>query len=234
MATHLDLQEQEQLEELKAFWSQYGNLVTWVVVVALAAVAAWTFWQRHQRDQAVEAAVLFHEMDVAQQTDDVKKASRVMADMTHKYGRTEYAAQAALIAAMMQQNHQEADAARASLQWVLDHSDDPSYQAVARLRLAGLLIDQHQLDAAKAMLDVTWKPEFKALADDRRGDILQLQNHPQEAIAAYRDAWSAMSDDVQYRQLISAKLMALGAAPQAAEAPGASASSATASEAVQP
>jgi predicted negative regulator of RcsB-dependent stress response len=233
MATHLDLQEQEQLEELKAFWNQYGNLVTWVVVVALAALAAWTFWQRHQHDQAVEAAVLFHEMDVAQQADDVKKASQVMADMTHKYGRTEYAAQAALIAAKMQQEHQETDAARASLQWVLDHSDDPSYQAVARLRLAGLLIEQHQLDAAKAMLEATWKPGFKALADDRRGDILQLQNRPQEAIAAYREAWSALGDDVQYRQLIAAKLAALGAAPQTgASAPAAA--SASASEAVQP
>lgn len=233
MATHLDLQEQEQLEELKAFWNQYGNLVTWVVVVALAALAAWTFWQRHQHDQAVEAAVLFHEMDVAQQADDVKKASQVMADMTHKYGRTEYAAQAALIAAKMQQEHQETDAARASLQWVLDHSDDPSYQAVARLRLAGLLIEQHQLDAAKAMLEATWKPGFKALADDRRGDILQLQNRPQEAIAAYREAWAALGDDVQYRQLIAAKLAALGAAPQTGASTPAAAS-ASASEAVQP
>ena len=45
MATSLDLQEQEQVDALKAFWKQYGNLITWVLTLALAAFAAWNGWQ---------------------------------------------------------------------------------------------------------------------------------------------------------------------------------------------
>ena len=59
MATQLDLQEQEQLDELKAFWNKYGNLITWVLVLALGAYAAWTGWNYWQRNQGTKAAAMF-------------------------------------------------------------------------------------------------------------------------------------------------------------------------------
>ena len=37
MATHLDLEEQEQLDQLKAFWNQYGNLISGVLIVLAGA-----------------------------------------------------------------------------------------------------------------------------------------------------------------------------------------------------
>ena len=49
MATHLDLQEQEQIDDLKAFWKQYGDLITWTLVIVLAAFAAWNGWNTWQR-----------------------------------------------------------------------------------------------------------------------------------------------------------------------------------------
>lgn len=218
MATHLDLQEQEQIDQLKEFWNQYGNLVTWVVILALGAFAAWNGWNWWQREQAAKASVLFHELDAAQQTNDVNKAAQVMADMTGRYGRTVYALQAALLGAKIQADNGQFDAARSSLQWVLDHSSDASYQSIARLRIAAILIEQMKLDDALKVLQAPMKPEFQALADDRRGDILQLQNKTQEAVAAYQSAWGATDDKTDYRKVIEAKLMALGAAP-AASAP---------------
>ena len=47
MATHLDLEEQEQLDQLKAFWKQYGNLVSWVLIVVLGGYAAWKIGRAH-------------------------------------------------------------------------------------------------------------------------------------------------------------------------------------------
>ena len=58
MASHLDLEEQEQLDQVKAFWQQYGNLVTWLLVIALGAYAAWNGWNWYQRDQATKAGAL--------------------------------------------------------------------------------------------------------------------------------------------------------------------------------
>ena len=65
MATHLDLEEQEQLDQLKAFWKQYGNLVTWALIVLLGAYAAWNGWNWYQRDQSVKAGAMFDELDAA-------------------------------------------------------------------------------------------------------------------------------------------------------------------------
>ena len=44
MATHLDLEEQEQLDQLKAFWKRWGNLITWLLIAVLGAYAAWNGW----------------------------------------------------------------------------------------------------------------------------------------------------------------------------------------------
>jgi predicted negative regulator of RcsB-dependent stress response len=53
MASALDLQEQEQLDNLKAFWNQYGNLITWTLLTLalLAGFAGWNGWNWYQRDQ---------------------------------------------------------------------------------------------------------------------------------------------------------------------------------------
>ena len=69
MATSLDLQEQEQLDSLKAFWQRWGNLLTWGVIAVLAGFAAWNGWNWYQRDQAVKAAALFDELDRAEAYD---------------------------------------------------------------------------------------------------------------------------------------------------------------------
>ena len=52
MATPLDLQEQEQLDALKAFWKTHGNLITWVLIAVLGAYAAWNGWNIYQPDRA--------------------------------------------------------------------------------------------------------------------------------------------------------------------------------------
>ena len=58
MASHLDLEEQEQLANFKHFWSQYGNLISWVLIAALTGLAAFNGWQYWQRKSAQEAAAL--------------------------------------------------------------------------------------------------------------------------------------------------------------------------------
>src|SRR6185369_10652712 len=71
MATHLDLQEQEQVDALKAFWAQYGNLITWALVAALLVYAGITGWQWWQREQSQNAGAMFDEFERAMTAGDV-------------------------------------------------------------------------------------------------------------------------------------------------------------------
>ena len=102
MATHLDLEEQEQLDQLKAFWKQYGNLLTWVLIALLGAYAAWNGWNYWQRDQAVKAGAMFDALEAAAQTGDADRAARVFADMRSRYPNTAFTQQGALLAAKTQ------------------------------------------------------------------------------------------------------------------------------------
>jgi predicted negative regulator of RcsB-dependent stress response len=221
MATQLDLQEQEQVDALKAFWSQYGNLITWTLTLALAAFAGYNYWQKHQRDQSALAGTMFDELERAAAAGDADKTGKVFGDLKEHYPRTIYAVQGGLLAARVQNDKAKPEAALASLAWVAEHGDD-EYKAVARLRWAGLLADAKKYDEALAQLDLIKVPAFAALASDRRGDVLLIQGKKDAAKAAYLAAWNGMDATVKYRFVVESKLTALAAAPSASAASAAS------------
>ena len=217
MASNLDLEEQEQLAQLRHFWSTYGNWITWALIAVLGAYAAWNGYQYWQRDQAAKAAVLFDEVERAIAGGEVPRIERTLADMQDKFGSTTYAHQAALLAARALAEQDKTDAARAALQWVQDKASEPVYRDVARLRLAGLQLDAQALDQALAALQAPFDPAMDALAADLRGDVLTAKGQQAEAVAAYRKAWQGLDAKVEYRRLVQAKLLALGVDPEQAE-----------------
>ena len=217
MATQLDLEEQEQLDQLKAFWGRYGNLIAWLLILALAAYGGWNAWNYYLRDQGEKAASLYDELDRAAKAGDADLTSRMFADMKSRYPRATYTQQAALLAARTQLDKGKTDDAKASLAWVAANAGESEYRSVARLRLAGVLLDEKKLDEALKQLDGI-DGEFAPLAADRRGDILVAMGKTEDAKAAYQKAWSTMDAKVDYRRLIEAKLTVLGAPPAAASA----------------
>jgi hypothetical protein len=106
---------------------------------------------------------------------------------------------------------------------VVDSASESEYRTIARMRLAGLLLDEKKYDEALKQLDGVDGGEFQALAADRRGDILMAQGKAEEAKAAYAKAWAAMDAKVDYRRVVEAKLNVLGVDPRQAPpaAPGA-------------
>ncbi|HZF79800.1 MAG TPA: tetratricopeptide repeat protein [Rubrivivax sp.] len=213
MATQLDLQEQEQLDALKAFWNKHGDLITWTLVLVLGAFAAWNGWNWWQREQAAKAGALFEELDKAATAADAEKAARVFADLKERYPRTAFAQQGGLLASKVQATKGQGDAAQASLAWVAEHAVEEEARTIARLRLAALQADAKQYDAALKTLEAVKQAEFTALAADRRGDILQAQGKPDQARSAYQMAYAGIGDKVDYRRLVEAKLTALAAPP---------------------
>ncbi len=213
MATHLDLEEQEQLDRLKSFWKDYGNLITWALIAVLGAYAAWNGWTWWQRDQATKASAIFEEFDKSASAGDVAKTAGIFNDMKERFPRTTLTQQAGLMTAKLQVEKGQADAAVASLEWVGQNATEAEYQTIARLRLAGLLLDQKKYDEALKQLDAATAKDFVALVADRRGDVLAAQGKLDAAKAAYAAAWKAMDAKISYRRLIEAKLAAMGAAP---------------------
>ena len=218
MATHLDLEEQEQLDQLKAFWNQYGNLITGVLVVVVAVYLAWLGWNTWQRNQGVAAGAMYDELDRAVQAADADKAGRIFADMKERYPRATFTGQAGLQAARVSIDKNQPEPARADLAWVADNANEKEYRALAHLRLAGLLLDDKKYDDALKQVDAVEGDAFAALADDRRGDILIAQGKTDAAKAAYQKAWSALDPKVDYRRVVEAKLDVLGASPAASGA----------------
>lgn len=214
MATPLDLQEQEQLDALNAFWKQYGNLITWVLIAALAAYAGLNGWRWWQRDHAFKAGAIFEQLEIAAQAKDANRVGAIFGDLKARYPGTTYAEQGALIAAQTQYEAGQSDAALATLTWLADKAGEDEYRTVARLRLAGLLLQAKKPEEALRQLDAAKAPTFAPLVADRRGDVLMAMGKTDEAKSAYLTAWKTIDPKLQYRELIDAKLTALGAAPQ--------------------
>src|SRR5471032_1656122 len=192
-----DLEEQEQLASLKAWWNSYGNLTSWVLIAGLAAYSGWTGWNYYQRSQAAQASSLYDELQSA------------AIAMESRYGSTAYAQMGALAAAKTAFDATDLKAAKAQLQWVAEHGE-PEFKAIAKVRLAGVLLDEKWYDAALAALGGDVAPQFAGAVADRKGDILVAQNKLAEARTAYLAAYEATDKKNPGRQLIQLKLEAIG------------------------
>jgi predicted negative regulator of RcsB-dependent stress response len=213
MAKHLDLEEQEQLDELKHFWKRYGNVISWVLIAVFGAVAAWNGYQYWQRSQAAQAAVMYDEVERVALAGDLPKLERVMSDMKERFGRTAYTEQAALLAARIYHEKGNLAASKAALAWVAAEASDEGYKAVAKLRLAGILLEAQSYDEALKQLSGDVPKDFAALAADRRGDILAAQGKKDAAKEQYQTAYKLFDERAEYRRLVEVKLNALGVDP---------------------
>ena len=211
MATHLDLEEQEQLDQFKHFWSRWGNLITGLITAVLLTYAAYNGWNYWQQRQATQAAVLYDTFEKSARDADLALMGRSLADLQNQFGRTTYAQQAALLSARIYANKANLPEAEKSLQWVIDKGQEEGYVALARLRASALAMEQKNLDKAKTFLQGQKAPVgFQPLFDDRLGDIAVLQNKPEDAKTLYLSAFKGLEASNEYRRLVDYKLASLG------------------------
>jgi len=208
-----DHEEQEQLATLKAWWNQYGNLITWLLIIGLAAYAGWTGWNYYQRSQTAQAGQLYEELQKAVVANDNGKIQRAASDMTAKFGSTAYAQMAALAAAKAAFDANDLKTAKAQLQWVVDNGKSDEYKAIAKIRLAGILLDEKAYDEGLKLLAGEFPAQFAGPVADRKGDILVAQSKIEDARAAYKTALDKTDEKNPARQLIQLKLDALGGEP---------------------
>ena len=214
MSTHLNLEDQEQLDELKHFWKRWGDLITWLLIVVLGGYAAWMGWQSYQGKQAAQSAALYDTVERAALSGDLALLDRSVNDIEEKFSSTTYAQQAALLAARVYNDKDRKADAKKQLIWVIDQASDEGYQTLARLRLAALLVEDKAYDEARKHLTAKTPEAFAPLMADRLGDLAMLQAQPAEAVQHYKNAWKGFEPNAEYRRLVAVKLAALGADPE--------------------
>ncbi|NDC08297.1 MAG: hypothetical protein EBZ75_02990 [Oxalobacteraceae bacterium] len=208
-----DHEEQEQIASLKAWWDKYGNLVTWLVTAFLLAYASFTGWNYWQRSQAAKAAVLYEELVKAVESNDAAKRTRASADLKDKFSGTAYAQMGALIAARAAFDASDLKAAKGELLWVSENGKNDEFKAIARIRLAGVLLDEKACDEGLKVLSVDFPDQFVALVADRKGDLYFALNKLEDARASYQTALDKTEVKNPARQLIQLKLDAVGGSP---------------------
>ncbi|MPZ42037.1 MAG: tetratricopeptide repeat protein [Betaproteobacteria bacterium] len=205
-----DLEEQEQLSELQAWWKQWGAALLLGIVLVLGAVAAYQGWGWYKRDQAAKASELYAAMLKAESAGDPKQARETAAMLAERYPSVGYAPLAQLLSARLSFEAGDLAAAQQNLRWVIEHARDDDMKAIARYRLAGVLLDEKQYDEALGLLDVKPGHPMANLFADLRGDVYFAKGSEPEARAAYQSALEKTEVGSPYRNLIQIKIDALG------------------------
>ncbi len=204
-----DLEEQEQLEAFKAWWKDHGGAIILGATLLLAAIGAWNAWTWYQRSQAAQAAVLYDTLQKAARANDLKTTREAAGAILENFPRSAYAPLAALVSAKVHFQAGDLKTARAQLQWVVEHARSDEIRSTAALRLASVLLDDNEPDAALKILEAKPHPGFEALYASQRGDILATQKRRSEARAAYKAALEKAGGG-PLRDALRLKLEALG------------------------
>jgi predicted negative regulator of RcsB-dependent stress response len=217
----LDLEEQEQLDQFKAFWQKYRNLIIGALTVALFAYTAYSGYLWWRNSQAVEASKLYETMVVAIGKGDKDLTLRAANDLQKDFARTPYAAMASLVAARIASDAGDSTKAMEYLRWAAKNSSNDAYLALAKLRLVSQLIELgSEKDLAEADQILKDKPihGFDALWLERRGDWYLAQKKNTEAKASYQEAWKKLDQAKEFpeeaRRLLKVKLDAVGGTTQ--------------------
>lgn len=209
-----DLEEQEKIDALKAWWERYGTIIMALVFAVVASIAGWRGWQWYQSHQATQAMGYFEALETAASVQGDESSARIKAAsqaLRDNYTKSGYTGRGVLLAAWALQQQNELDAAREQLEWLVQQRSTPELQAVARLRLAGVLLAQEQYDAALEQVGDKVPAGFAALYADRQGDILAAKGNREQAVQAWTRALQSLGADPA-AQIIQLKIDALNGA----------------------
>jgi predicted negative regulator of RcsB-dependent stress response len=207
-----DLEEQEQIAAIKAWWKDYGNLVMLGIAACALSIAGFQGWRFYKQSQAIGAVTLYEQLDQAERAGDHKKVRDIATQITGKYGSTTYGAFAALSAARASFETGDLAGAKTQLQWAIDNAKEEEIRDTARLRLAGVLLDEKNYEEAMKLVEARPVEPMTALYADLRGDILLVQGKKAEARSAFQLALDKSEAGSPYRAAIQLKLDSLGEA----------------------
>ncbi|WP_251570132.1 YfgM family protein [Parasutterella muris] len=181
-----DLEEQESLAEIKAWWDKWGTLILSVVTAVCLAAAAMQGWRWYQAKESADAGTLYAQMIQAVNAKDNGRAQAINERLHTDYASMAYAGMGALLAARSAEEAGKKDEAVKSLTWITDSDKYPELKTIAAVRLAGVYLDEGKYDEGIKLLDsLKDLKDEAALVADRKGDLLLAKGD----IAAARQSW---------------------------------------------
>ena len=204
-----DLEEQEQLDEFKAWWKKNGSMVTGLALALLVAYSAWQGYGYFQNKKAVEASALYQALVTTEagKTAEIKAQS---ATLMEDFSGTPYAGRAAVFAAKNNFAANDSKSAKAQLEWAIKNAKESAVKAIAGLQLAGILYEESSYDEAIKVLTAITDKGYEGLKANLQGDVLMAQGKNAEAKKAYETALSNLDVQGKMHQYTQQKLESLG------------------------
>lgn len=207
---HFDLNEQEQIENVKYFWKDWGKYIVLLVVVLIIGYVGNSLYTWYQGSHAKDAANVYAEFTSALKAKDNVKVLKTADQLVAQMPKTEYAALASLQAAKVAFDQKNYAAAEKYLSWVLNNAKDKSLQSVAAIRLSSVYIDQKKFDKAREVLRTKHDIAFDGLFYENRGDLYVAMDDLPKARDSYKEGLQKSANDPSTQQAIQMKLDILG------------------------
>ena len=201
------LDEHEQSERVLEWLRRNGAGLFGGVLLGLAAIGGWKFWEQRQQQQQFELAAQYQAALDSIGASDEHAPAKVDA-----LGTSVYASLARLQLAAAQADAGQSDAAIATLKAF--SAAEPSIASIVDQRLARLLIDAEQPDAALKLLAGSDAP----VALEIRGDAQYALGQREAARASYTQALAKLDIGSPQRRLLELKLTEVGGIPATTEA----------------
>jgi len=202
--------DQEELDKLKAWWKNYGNSMIIGVLLGAALLVGFRYWTHYTEQRLQTASALYERMMQDFHAKNLDAARRSGELLLNDSSSTPYAGMAGLMLARMEFEAGDVAGGRKHLQWVVEHAKDAATKHAARLRLARIILDSGDKQAALALLDVKDQTGFEAEYAELRGDIYLAQGQREQARVAYREALKHLPDGSPYAPVLNMKLDDLG------------------------
>jgi predicted negative regulator of RcsB-dependent stress response len=207
---HYDLQEQEQISNLKYFWQKGGKYVIGLIILIIIAYIGGTIWNVHKQNKAAQAATVYAVFEDGMKAESIALVMGPVAQLQTDYANTEYAAMASLEAAKFWWTLKNESEAIKLLNWVIVNANDKGLVSIARIHLADIYIDQKAFSQAMDQLQAPHEDAFDFLYYMKRGDLYVVKSQPDRARDAYKEALAKVGNDPSLQQMIQMRIDVLG------------------------
>ena len=205
----LDLEEQEQVDELKALWKKYGSYVTKGAIAFFVIYGLFQGWGYYQNKQSLSASELYQSITVLDEK-NTKEIMQKTQKLIDDYSGTPYAGRAAILFAKASYAEGSKDKAKEKLEWASKHAKESATESIALIQLGQILLEDKKYDEALKKANDVDNEGYLGLANDLKGDILNAMNKKEDAKKAYLEALKRFGPKDPYARFTQEKLEALG------------------------
>lgn len=204
--------EDDELQQLKNWWKNYGAAIVIGVVLGSALLGGYRYWSTYTDERAAMASMRYDEVVVSMNEGRVKDALKIGDEIKQEYAATPYGGMAALLMARMSFERGDLKATREHLRWAVDNAAEPITAHVARLRLARIMHTMGETKAALALIDIGDIGEISGFSVEYfelKGDLLLATGDRDGARKAYIEAL-VREDGGKFSFILKMKLADLG------------------------